>query len=129
MDAFHVPGPGPYVLTHSVGCLPRVAREALEANYMRPWAEGGSAAWPAWLQGVEAFRSALAELFGGLPAEYCAQTNISSGLVKLLSALPPPRADRRTLLAAEETFPSVGFVLGEAERSGYARRLIPREHR
>ena len=31
MNSFLVPGPGPYLLTHSVGCLPRAAREALAA--------------------------------------------------------------------------------------------------
>lgn len=129
MNPFFVPGPGPYVLTHSVGCLPRVAREALDAGFMRPWAEGGGAAWPLWLQRMAEFRAALAELFGGLAAEYCPQSNISSGLTKMLSALPQAPPGKRTLLAATDTFPSVGFVLRQAERSGYALRLMPREHR
>jgi selenocysteine lyase/cysteine desulfurase len=129
VNPFLVPGRGPYLLTHSVGCLPRVAREAVESSFMQPWAERGGDAWPAWLQRMEDFRSALAALFGGIPAEYCAQTNISSGLVKILSALPQAPADKRTLLAAEDTFPSVGFVLSQAQRCSYLLRLMPREHR
>src|SRR5262245_14656325 len=98
MNSFLVPGGGPYLLTHSVGCLPHVAREALEANFVKPWAELGGNAWPNWLGHVENFRVALAQLLGGTPADYCPQGNLSSGLAKLLLALPGPPANQRTLL-------------------------------
>jgi kynureninase len=123
MNSFFVPGNGPYLLTHSVGCLPRVARESLDANFLQPWAERGGNAWPDWLRQVDDFRAALAQLFGGTPAEYCPQSNLSSGLAKLLLALPDS-SDRRILLAAEDSFPSMGFVLQRA--SGFDTRLIPR---
>jgi kynureninase len=126
VNSFLVPGPGPYLLTHSVGCLPRSALEALDTNYLKPWAERGGNAWPDWLQQVEGFRAELAELFGGSPAEYCPQSNLSSGLTKLLLALPPATANKRVLLAAEDSFPSLGFVLRQAERHGYTLRLMPR---
>ena len=126
MNSFLVPGSGPYLLTHSVGCLPRVARDALDGNFVTPWAKLGGNAWPEWLQQVDEFRAALAQLVGGAPAEYCPQGNLSSGLAKLLLALPPGPADKRTLLAAEDSFPSLGFVLKQAERLGFARRLMPR---
>ncbi len=126
VNSFLVPGPGPYLLTHSVGCLPQVARDALDSSFLRPWAERGGNAWPDWLQQVDGFRSALADLFGGAPAEYCPQSNLSSGLAKLLLALPPAPADKRTLLAAEDSFPSLGFVLRQAERQGFTLRLMPR---
>src|SRR5262245_29450475 len=109
MNSFLVPGNGPYLLTHSVGCLPRAARDALEANFVRPWAERGGNAWPDWLGQVQEFRSALAQLFGGVAGEYCPQSNLSSGLSKLLLALPASRG--RVVLAAEDSFPSLGFVL------------------
>lgn len=126
MNSFLVPGGGPYLLTHSVGCLPRVARAALDANFLRPWAERGGNAWPDWLAQVDDFRAALAQLLGGTPAEYCPQSNLSSGLAKLLLALPSSPANTRTLLAAEDSFPSLGFVLQKAERLGFETRLIPR---
>jgi kynureninase len=124
LNAFLTPGPGPYVLTHSVGCLPRAAHGALEAGYLQPWANHGGNAWSAWLERIEDFRAALAQLLGGDPADYCPQSNLSSGLVKVLSALPQdPR--RRVLLASEETFPSLGFVLDRATRRGFQTRLAP----
>lgn len=126
MHSFLVPGPGPYLLTHSVGCLPRVTREALDENFFRSWAERGGNAWPDWLRVIEAFRSALSRLLGGSPSEYCPQVNLSSGLVKLLLALPPPQAGKNVLLAAEDSFPSLGFVLRQMERQGFTLRLMPR---
>lgn len=124
MNAFLTPGPGPYVLTHSVGCLPRAAHAALEAGYLTPWAEHGGNAWPAWLERIDEFRAALASLFGGTPADYCPQANLSSGLAKVLSALPAdPR--RRVLLAAEESFPSLGFVIDRATTRGWQARFTP----
>ncbi len=125
---FHVPGPGPYALSHSVGCLPRAAPAALESSFVRPWQEKGGAAWEDWLQAIAAFRSALARLFGGAPADYCPQSNLSSALAKLLSALPgsPDPGSKRVLLATEDAFPSLGFVLSQARRMGYEMRLIPR---
>jgi len=124
VTAFLTPGPGPYVLTHSVGCLPRTARDALEAGYLEPWAADGGHAWPAWLERIDAFRAALARLFGGAPADYCPQSNLSSGLAKVLSALRPD-PHRPTLLAADESFPSLGFVLDRATRRGWRMRLAP----
>ena len=126
MNSFLVPGSGPYLLTHSVGCLPRVARDALETSFIQPWIEHGGHAWPDWLQRVDDFRVALANLLGGAAAEYCPQSNLSAGLTKLLHSLPPSPAGKRTLLAAEDSFPSLGFVLRQAERLGYALRLMPR---
>jgi len=124
LNEFLTPGPGPYVLTHSVGCLPRAAHGALEAGYLEPWARRGGNAWPAWLERIDDFRAALALLLGGAAADYCPQGNLSSGLAKVLSALPPhPR--RTVLLAAEESFPSLGFVLDRAARRGWTARFAP----
>jgi selenocysteine lyase/cysteine desulfurase len=125
-DEFLVPGPGPYVLTHSVGCLPRSAAARLESHFLAPWREAGGDAWGTWLAEVERFRAALAALLGGAPAQYCPQANLSSGLSKLLGALPPPRGERRTWLVAEDAFPSLGFVLRQGRRLGYELRLLPR---
>ena len=124
MNEFLTPGPGPYVLTHSVGCLPRAARGALEAGYLEPWARHGGNAWPEGLQRIDEVRAALASLLGGAAADYCPQGNLSSGLAKVLSALTPdPR--RKVLLASEESFPSLGFVLDRAAARGWTARFTP----
>jgi kynureninase len=124
-SAFHLPGSGPYALSHSVGCLPEAARVAVESGYLRPWREQGGGAWDEWLQGIEAFRIGLARLLGGDAASYCPQPNLSSALAKLLGALPRV-SGRSVVLAAEDSFPSLGFVVQQARRLGYELRLIPR---
>ncbi len=125
-EDFHLPGPGPYALTHSVGCLPRSAPARLQAHFLEPWQQRGGDGWGEWLGEIDGFRAALAALFGGEAAQYCPQANLSSGLVKLLGALPRPDARRRVWLASEDAFPSLGFVLHQAQRDGFELQLIPR---
>ncbi len=124
---FRVPGPGPYALTHSVGCLTEAAAQAVQSAFLQPWAERGGSAWPDWLARVDHFRQALAALLGGDAAQYCPQPGVTAGLVKLLGALPPPAAGRNVVVASEDAFPSLGFALQQAARSGFSLRLMPRE--
>jgi selenocysteine lyase/cysteine desulfurase len=124
-DEFHVPGPGPYALTHSVGCLPKRSAAAIAGKYLQPWQDHGGDAWPQWLSAIDEFRESLAALLGGDAADYCPQSNLSSGFAKLLPALPR-RAGRTALVAAEDCFPSMAFVMQRAREIGYDTRLIPR---
>lgn len=123
---FRVPGPGPYALTHSVGCLTDAAARALQADFVQPWADRGGDAWPQWLGRLEQFRHSLAALLGGMAAQYCPQPGVTAGLVKVLGALPPPAPARNVVVASEDAFPSLGFALQQAARSGYSLRLTPR---
>jgi kynureninase len=123
---FHVPGPGPYLLTHSVGCMPKAVELALREQFLEPWSTLGGDAWELWLAAHEAFREALAGLLGGSATEYCPQPNLSAGFATLLGSLPEPHRRRRIWVAAEDSFPSLGFVLHQARKLGYELRLIPR---
>jgi kynureninase len=123
---FHVPGPGSYLLTHSVGCLTRAAEAALREQYLNPWMQRGGDAWPAWLESHDLFRRELAQVLGGTAEAYCPQPSVSAGLATLLASLPAPKGSRATWIAAEDTFPSLGFVLQQARRQGYHVRFIPR---
>jgi len=122
-DEFWVPDEGPYLLSHSTGCLIRSAAASFDSGYLEPWRTKGGDAWPVWLAAIQEFRSALADLFGGRAADYCPQANLSSGLAKLLTALPVPSAGRNVVLASEQCFPSMAFVLMRA--AGYTARFIP----
>lgn len=125
---FHVPGPGPYALTHSAGCLPRSAFEALRTQYLEPWQQRGGDAWPEWLERIDGFRAALAALLGGAARDWCPQPNVSAALTRLLGGLPPAGRGRGVWLLHEDAFPSIGFVLQAARRHGHGLRLIPRDH-
>lgn len=126
-DAFFVPEDGVYALSHSVGCLPRSSARALETAFLEPWRTRGGEAWPAWLDVIMAFRKALATLLGGSADDYCPQVNLSSALTKILPTLQAP-GGRSVIVASEDCFPSLGFVLDRAGSSlAFERRLIPRD--
>lgn len=115
--------PDNYFLSHSVGCLPHVTPDVLQDTYFLPWREMGGAAWPAWMEILEDFRSGLSALFNTAIHNICPQTNVSSALTKIIHALPK-RADRNTILCSVDDFPTIGFVLQQAERAGYTVRMV-----
>ncbi len=108
---------GPYFLSHSVGLAPLSARPALEDGYLAPWFAGNGDVWTSWLATIDAFRASLAPLIGADADDICPQTNISSALTKILFALPAERK-RTKIILCEEDFPTVGFVMAQAERLG-----------
>lgn len=122
MSAFTEPQ-GPYFLSHSVGLLPRAAPGVLAAAYFTPWAKGEAATWPAWLSAIDAFRASLAGLIGAEADDICPQTNVSSALTKVLSALPVA-GKRRRIVFSDEDFPTIGYVFGEARRFGFEPHLL-----
>jgi len=124
---FEVPGPGAYLLSHSVGCLPRAARDRLDAQLLTPWAEQGSDGWPAWLAAIDAFRRAIARLVGGHMADVCPQPSVSAALAAFLSGLRR-EPGRDILLASAHAFPSIGFAMRQLGRLGYRLELIPEHH-
>ncbi|WP_432767926.1 MAG: aminotransferase class V-fold PLP-dependent enzyme [Sphingopyxis sp.] len=123
---FEVPGPGPYMLSHSVGCLPRTARARVERDLWQPWATLGSDGWPEWLGAIDRFRAVLAGLFAVEAREICPQPSVSAALASLLSGLPR-EAGRDRLVASAHSFPSIGFALQQFERLGYRLDLIPED--
>lgn len=115
-EHFHVPEN--YFLSHSVGCLPKATHDRLRQDYFETWAHHGGDAWPGWLQALDTFRAKLGYLLGSRAHNLCPQANVSSGLTKLLHALPQ-RKDKPTILCSPEDFPTTGFVFQQAKRTGY----------
>jgi len=125
-DLFLIPGPGPYLLAHSVGCLPRAARARLDDDVLAPWAELGSDGWGDWLGVIDRFRDAAAGLLGVRTEEICPQPSVSAGLFTLLSGLKR-EPGRDVLLASAHGFSSVVFALDRLERLGYRLELLPED--
>jgi len=113
-----------YLLSHSVGRLPRATEAAVREHFFDPWRAGADEPWPAWMAAIESFRLALARLFNSPVDNFCPQTNLSGALSRILGALPPP-AGRETILLSEDDFPSTGFVMQQAQRLGYRLRYLP----
>ncbi len=121
-DLFNVPK-GIYLLSHSVGCLPKTTQSA-QKEFFQLWQTKGGNAWDDWLGHIDAFCESLAGLFNGRPDQFCPQVNISSAVTKIIASLPP-RPGKKTILLSELDFPSVGFTLEQAQRLGYELRPIP----
>lgn len=117
---------GIYLLSHSVGLPLKNAMEHITRGFYEPWMAANEEIWLNWLTGIEGFRSELGKLFNSDAANFCPQTNVSGAVTKLLYSLPR-REDKTTILLSEEDFPSVAFVLGKAESSGFRLKFIPRE--
>lgn len=118
-------GSDTYLLSHSVGLMPRATAEWVDSGLSTTWRTDPVNAWPSWMLEIERFRSALARLFNHEAQWFCPQANISSGLTKVLHALPR-EPGRNVILLSASAFPSVGFVARAAERQGFALRLIPK---
>lgn len=118
-DHFHVPDN--YFLSHSVGCLTRLAQADLDAQFFEPWKSGVN--WAEWMPVLDGFRAGMADFLSIKSANICPQTNVSSALTKILYSLPK-RAGRDTILLSEQDFPTIGFVLSQAERQGYRVKFI-----
>lgn len=115
-DEFNTP-PGPYFLSHSVGLAPAAARGALEKKFFAPWSAGDGEVWAHWLAAYDAFRASLAPIIGAEAVDICPQANVSSALTKVVFSLPV-RKGRSKIILCEEDFPTIGFVLAQAERRG-----------
>lgn len=118
---FHVPEA--YFLSHSVGCLPKTSQHFVTENIFKPWQVQGGNAWPGWLDILAEFRTEIGALLGVTQADICPQTNVSSALTKILYSLPK-RQGRNTIVLSKQDFPTIGFVLKQAERAGYVLRFI-----
>jgi len=125
-DLFLVPGPGPYLLSHSVGCQPRAARARLDSDLLTPWAEQGGDAWGDWLGTIDRFRNAAARLLDARPEEICPQPSVSAALFTLLSGLKR-EPGRDVLLTSAHGFSSVVFAMDRLQRMGYRLELLPED--
>lgn len=112
---------GTYLLSHSVGLPVRGMREAV-AGALDVWEHDTATVWPQWLDIIDGFRTSLARLLGADASSICPQSNVSSGLTKILGALRGTfDADQPIVLLTEDAFPSVGYV---CEHAGYEVRFI-----
>lgn len=125
-ELFELPQNQCYLLAHSVGCLPKATRAALESELFDVWGHQPEQAWPRWMQILDRFRYALSDFLGGKATQYCPQVNVSSGFSKALGAAWPKKSNR-TLLLSEADFPSLGFVAQCAQRQGWTLEWLAKD--
>jgi len=118
-EHFHVPDN--YFLSHSVGCLPKVTEAALRSEFFGPWKSGAN--WSEWMPVLDEFRDGMAQIIDVTAAEICPQVNVSSALTKILHSLPPSNS-RNQILLSKQDFPTIGFVVKQAELAGFELHFV-----
>lgn len=113
-----------YLLSHSIGRMPKGAKQAMQDNFYSHWESNQADIWDHWLQSIDRFRAALATLFNAEANCFCPQSNISSGLGKVVQSLPKKK-NKNVILMCEADFPSAGFVLQQAQANGFELRVLP----
>lgn len=114
-ELFYVPD-GTYLLNHSVGCL-TVAGKKAAMRSLEIWQREGGRAWNDWLAYIESFRTEVAKLIEADVSMICPQPNVSSGLNRIITALPLA-SDRSKIVLTEMDFPTVGYVCEHAKPEG-----------
>lgn len=118
-DSFHVPDN--YFLSHSVGCLPKQSEAIFQSQFVRPWKTGET--WSEWMGILETFRQGVAGILDVNSQSICPQTNVSSALTKIIHSFSVEEK-RNVILCSKQDFPTIGFVLKQAERAGYELRFV-----
>ena len=117
-ELFNIPENTIYLASHSTGCLPKRTAEALQ-TCMHNWATLGTDAWDIWATELDYFNQALAKMLQSKqPNECCLQTNTSSAAAKIIGSLPQ-RKGRNKIIISDMDFPSIAYVIKNAERLGY----------
>jgi kynureninase len=113
-----------YLISHSLGAMPRKAKEWL-ATYADLWATRGVRAWEeAWWDLPRETGDRIGRILGAPPDTVTTHPNVSTALSVLASCLEwkPPR--NRIVLSAED-FPSVLYVWERERRRGADVVLVP----
>jgi len=97
-------------------------RAAAEA-FLDSWDRDGMD-WDGWIEGVEAARAEFARLINASPDDVAVTTSVSAATAALASALDFT-GDRRTVLATEAEFPTVGHVWLAHRKHGARVEWVP----
>ncbi len=120
---FHLPPSGPYLKSHAAGAQPRSALTALQVKLIDPWRDEGEA-WGPWMEAIDDWRAALADLIAVEGADLCPMANVGAALSRYLSAFEAA-TERRTILLAPSAFPTIGFVASGLAARGWNTRYLP----
>jgi kynureninase len=108
-----------HLLSHSLGPMPRGARDAMNL-YLRRWEDYGSEnAWKAeWWDLSSRIGEHLARLLGAAPGSVQVQPNASVALSAVASCFDFASGRRRKIVTTALEFPTTEYVWREQERAG-----------
>lgn len=105
-----------YMVSHSMGCMPRRARADL-SEFLALWEAKSVDAWDAWLPAVEAAGNRIARLLSAPEGTVCMQQNVSTAMAVVASCLEYT-PERNKVVYSSLNFPSVSYVWKAEERRG-----------
>lgn len=117
---------GIYLLSHSLGPVPRGARESM-LTYVERWREhAGEDAWAAgWWELSREVGDSLARLIGGPPGSVQVQPSASAAMSVVASCFDFGAADRRKVVTTALDFPSMGYLWDAQRRIGAQVHIVP----
>jgi kynureninase len=117
---------GIHLLSHSLGPVPRAARESMLAYY-EAWEHHTSEdAWAtSWWEMSDAVGDRLAQLLGGAAGSVQIQPNASIALSSVLSCFDFTSSKRSKIVATALDFPSMQYVLDAQTPMGARVELVP----
>ena len=111
-----------YMVSHSLGAMPRRTREHL-AEFADLWVERGINAWEQWLPEVERAAARIGRLIGAPDGTVMMTTNVSTAQAVIASTLD--YRERPKVVYSELNFPSVSYVWKAEERRGAEVCVVP----
>jgi kynureninase len=118
-DAFELPIAGGkplvYLAGHSLGPMPRAARELVE-HELDAWSALGVAGWwreqEPWLTAVEELAAGTARVVGAQPTEVVTMNALTVNLHLLWASFYRPTRERYAIVMEESAFPSDRYAVG-----------------
>lgn len=117
-----------YLLYHSIGQYPGKAQDMARglATFAETWGRADTAQWSMALGLRDRFLERWRAILNAPEASLTTTENVTSAVGALLMALPEHDLRCRTVLIAEDCFPSNHFLLaGLADRLGFMLRTVP----
>lgn len=111
-----------HLASNSRGAMSTHVRDSYHA-YLDSWAYEGTA-FTGWLDQQETFRTSVASLIGSSTAEIAVTASVTAGLASVLSGIDWQSERRRVIVADDQNFPSVMYLLHAQARHGVEIRLV-----
>jgi kynureninase len=119
---------GRHLLSHSLGPMPRAARESIK-TYCDLWEHHTSEdAWAtSWWELSEQVGDRIARILGGVPGTVQVQPNASIALSTVASCFDFASTTRNKIVTTALDFPSMGYIWEAQQRLGARLDVVPSE--
>ncbi len=112
-----------YMISHSLGAMPRGAATALD-EFGELWVRKAILAWEDWMDAAHKAAARIEQILGAAPGTVQMATNVSEVQARVASCLEYQKP-RNRIVYTELNFPSVSYVWKAEERRGAEIVVVP----